>query len=169
MMQNKTSKWVTKNPQESQLFHHFNKSMNVKVEVEPSFFHMHKYGISMDTYRKNEHLQKEIKVLQTYSNNSMEVIDSIEFKEYPFFGTLYHPEFQSNLEFVKENKLPIAKNQLTQDISMAISKSLNDLARENKNQVTDEKSIEKYLIKDDSKLKDFPLTMDDHWTKAFMF
>jgi carbamoylphosphate synthase small subunit len=61
--------------------------------------HAHSYSITTDTYKNSLNMSKEMTLVQTDTwqrpsdNKTIEFINMMEGKNYPFFSMMYHPEY----------------------------------------------------------------------------
>ena len=105
-------------------------------------FHAHSYSITVETLNKSKTMSKELMITQKdvlrrpSDNKTVEFINTMEGRNYPFFSIMYHPEYQA-LHFSGQKKWNIVNDKDTDEIAFRISLLLNRNARKNKNRVVD--------------------------------
>ena len=141
--------YMTSNLQKSRLSHLFTKKQINLLKKKKSTFHIHK-----KSYYLNNNLLKKFKkhiniIAVNKDNRNREYLSIYEYKKYPFYGVIFHPEYP--LINKKRLTLKIAKKLKNKEL-MLLSDKLGeffiDECKKNKNiaiSLTD-KTINKYPI-----------------------
>jgi len=105
-------------------------------------FHFHESGVSPATYKKNQQLSGFFKVLATnMDRNGKEFMSIVEAKDYPFYGTQFHPE-KNIYEWNKEEAIDHTVNGIA--IAQNMANFFIGEARKNKRQFPLESDADKY-------------------------
>lgn len=95
---NKVTKWTVSDPKKNtRLFSSFDETLIDSFESKPLAFHFHNYGITVADFTRNSRLNSFFRILQTDSiahMNNLTYVVSVEARDYPIYGMLYHPEYQ---------------------------------------------------------------------------
>ena len=87
----------TKDPMQTRMWRPFGTTAH-EFEVKNMTYNSHRYGISPETFKSDAGLASFWDVTsESYMPNGTAFVASIEAKEYPFFGTQFHPEKPSQL------------------------------------------------------------------------
>lgn len=63
------------------------------ISLKPFSFFNHKYAFLPNQFEKNEIIKDQLEILATvFLENNQEIVAMIKHKEFPFFGTQFHPE-----------------------------------------------------------------------------
>ncbi|XP_076146595.1 gamma-glutamyl hydrolase-like [Alosa pseudoharengus] len=82
----------TKDAMESRLFKDFPPDLMKALESENITENSHTWSISVETFMKDEALNKFYKILSTNTDGNTEFVSTMEAYNYPVYGTQWHPE-----------------------------------------------------------------------------
>ena len=107
----------------------------------PIALHAHTYTVTIETYKDKKGIHEEMLITQEGQLGSQKFINSMEGKKYPFFLTMYHPEYQL-LQFIGKQKWQLAENKkIAEEIAFRISLFLKRQASLNNNKIEGEQNL----------------------------
>lgn len=84
---------LTQEASSSRMFQGFPSELMKALTQEPLTGNFHHYGVTVETFQKNEKLSSFFSVLSTnLAENGVHFVSTIEGKRYPFYGVQWHPE-----------------------------------------------------------------------------
>jgi len=91
-MESRPVKWAV-DPKESSFWSIFTEEEQNRMAKENIAMHAHDYAISLKTFNKYPKLVDFMKITQTDTANGKPFVNALEAKNYPIYGTMYHPEY----------------------------------------------------------------------------
>ncbi|XP_018599775.1 gamma-glutamyl hydrolase [Scleropages formosus] len=82
----------TNGSRESRMFKGFPEDVLRSLASEPITENSHEWSLTLESFNNNKELRNFYDVLTTNMDGNVEFVSTIEAKEFPFYGTQWHPE-----------------------------------------------------------------------------
>eukprot|EP00347_Sterkiella_histriomuscorum_P010196 403377236 len=129
--ENRSKNWKVANPKkDSKIFSNFEDDLIQGLKEYELAYNNHLFSISLDKFNNNTNLTYFYQVIQTDYKDNLEYVCVIEGKYYPFYGVLYHLEYQI---YNREQGFKTNKNKKTLRIVKHISEFMFTQVSQNNN------------------------------------